>query len=212
MQFLTRDNQHSGADEGGRALVACHNCDALLYEAEEHGFRARCPRCNSVLTTGREGAIDRVLAASVMTISLILCAMFLPFLTIEVAGQQLNAAVFDAVIAAGENAWPLAIAVGILILGLPICRSLALIWILAPVRMGYRPLPLAKPAFRFVIEMRQWSMVEVFVIGVVVALVKIIALATVGLGEAFWLFIALSAVAVMEDISLCRRSVWRLLG
>ena len=58
---------------------------------------------------------------------------------------------------------------------------------------------------------RPWSMAEIFVIGVAVALVKVSGLASVTLGPAFWSFVLLGVVALMEDAVLCRRSVWDLI-
>lgn len=193
-------------------LIACHSCDALLTEPPRGAERTRCPRCHSVLTTERRGAIDGVLASAVSTIVLLMAAIFLPFITIDVAGRHRDAAVADAIHAAGAEAWLLAIAVGAMIVALPLIRALSLLWVLTPIRLGYAPLRFAKEAFRLAIELRPWSMMEIFIIGAAVALVKIAGLALVGLGAAFWLFVALAAVTLYEDVSLCRRTVWRLLA
>ncbi len=176
------------------------------------GARARCPRCGAVLTTERAGALDSVLAAAISTVVLLAAAVFLPFITIEAAGRHRDAAVFDAIIAAGGEAWPLAVAVGAMVVALPLARALALLWVLAPIRLGFAPAPQARAAFRLAIELRPWSMMEIFIIGVAVALVKISGMAIVGLGAAFWLFVALAAVALYEDTALCRRTIWRILS
>lgn len=135
----------------------------------------------------------------------------LPFLSIDVSGRHRDAALIDAVEAAGDATWPLAFAVGGLIVALPLARALAMIWVLAPIRLGLRPAAGARGAFRLALELRPWSMIEVFIIGVAVALVKIAGLAAVGLGAAFWILVALAAVALFEDAVLCRHSIWRLL-
>lgn len=199
-------------DAADEPLVACHACDALLFEPPPGARRALCPRCGSVLTTERAGSLDGVLAAAVSTLALLGAAVALPFISIAAAGRRTEASVLDAAVAAGGEARALTLAVGAAIVALPATRALALIWTLAPLRFGRPPAPLAREAFRLAVELRPWSMMEIFVIGVVVALVKVAGIAHVGLGAAFWLFVALAAVALYEDAALCRRTVWRLIG
>jgi paraquat-inducible protein A len=98
-----------------------------------------------------------------------------------------------------------------MIAAIPMTRAAALIYVLLPIRLGRVPAPGARAVFRLAIELRPWSMVEIFIIGVVVALVKVAGLAVVGLGAAFWMFILLALISFYEDAALCRRTVWRLL-
>lgn len=198
--------------ETGPDLIACYACDALLSEPPAGAARTRCPRCGSVLTTEQPGALDGVLATTLTTIVLLGAGVFLPFVNIEASGRRQYASVFDAIVAAGGETWPLALAVGAMVVALPLTRAVALLWVLAPMRLGRPPLPFARAAFRLAIELRPWSMVEIFVIGVIVALVKISGLAIVGLGAAFWLFLILAVVVFCEDAALCRRSIWRRLA
>ncbi|MFN3261701.1 MAG: paraquat-inducible protein A [Pikeienuella sp.] len=200
-------------EEGtGEPLVACHACDALLFEPPAGVRRARCPRCGAVLTTERAGSLDGVLAAAVSTLALLGAAVALPFVSIDAAGRHSEASVLDAAIAAGGDARALTLAVFAAIVALPATRALALIWTLAPLRLGRPPAPFAREAFRLAVELRPWSMMEIFVIGVAVALVKVAGIAHVGFGAAFWIFVALAAIAFYEDAALCRRTVWRLIG
>lgn len=202
----------ASADGTGGPLVACHACDALLYEPPEGVRRARCPRCGAVLATERAGSLDGVIAAAVSTLVLLGAAVALPFISIDAAGRYSEASVLDAAIAVGGEARALTLAVFAAIVALPATRALALIWTLAPLRLGRPPAPFSREAFRLAVELRPWSMMEIFVIGVVVALVKVAGIASVGLGAAFWIFVALAAVAFYEDAALCRRTVWRLIG
>lgn len=196
------------------ALIACHACDALIREPLDiiEGATMRCPRCDAVLIADRGRSTDVAIACAVATILLMAMAFTLPLVTIEVGGALREARLLDAVVAAGGAAWPLAVAVAAMIAAAPLTRAAALIWTLAPIRLTGRPAPGARAAFRLAIELRPWSMVEIFVIGVVVALVKVVSLASVDIGSAFWVFACLAAVAFFEDATLCRRTVWRLLS
>lgn len=201
--------------ETGDDLIACQTCDALLTEPPAtlaRGARARCPRCGAVLAKGSGHALDGAIAAALCTVMLIAAATALPFVSLIAGSRERTATVIDAAAAAGGDAWPLAVAVGALILGVPLLRALALLYALVPLRLGRDRARGARGAFRLAVELRPWSMVEVFVIGVAVALVKIVDLAEVGLGGAFWLFAALALVAFYEDAVLAPRAIWRRLS
>lgn len=193
-------------------LIACHHCDALLKDVPApQGARSRCPRCRAVLTEDRAHSTDGVIGAAIATIALLGAALALPFISLRAGGLAKDAGLIDAMEAAGGAAWPLTLAVGAAIAAIPVARAVALIYVLAPIRLGAQPLSGARSAFRLALELRPWSMVEIFIIGVVVALVKVADLASVHLGAAFWIFIGLACVAFYEDAALCRRTVWRML-
>lgn len=208
------DHEHTVGKQGADApLIACPACDALLHErAAPPGCRVRCPRCHEVLTAETHLSLDGVLITSFATLVLLAAALSLPFISLSAGGRFQNAAVLDAAIAAGGDSWPLALAVGAMIALIPALRAVALIYTLLPLRFGAAAFPHARGVFRLAIELRPWSMMEIFVIGVAVALVKVADLATIGLGSAFWLFVLLAALTVIEDASLCRRTVWRMIG
>jgi paraquat-inducible protein A len=94
---------------------------------------------------------------------------------------------------------------------IPILRVLLITYVLTPLVLGRRPMRHAAAAFRLSEDLRPWSMAEIFVIGVAVALVKVADLAQVVLGPAFWMFAALVIVTVLQDTFMCRWSLWRTL-
>lgn len=208
------DGSHISYDGPVAGLTACSVCDALwLDEAPGPDERMRCPRCHTVLRTSRPAALDRVLAFALATPPLMAIALTASFLTLSGGGARQEASVVDAAAAVADaDTWPLALAVGALIIALPIIRALALAYVLLPLRLGRPAARHAAQAFRLAIELRPWSMAEIFLIGVAVALVKVSGLASVAMGPAFWSFVALAALALMEDAALCQRSVWDRLG
>ena len=192
------------------AITACHVCDALCRDhPAEDGERVRCPRCGTVLRTVRAAAMDRLLAIALAVPPLMAIGLTASFLSLSGGGARRDASVLDAAAAVAEGAfWQFSVAIALLIIALPTVRAVALCYALLPVRLGRPPARHAKAAFRLADRLRPWSMAEIFVIGVAVALVKVSGLATVTLGPAFWSFVILGVVALMEDAVLCRRSVW----
>jgi paraquat-inducible protein A len=174
------------------------------------GGRLRCQRCRTVLMTNRLGAIDRTLAAALGSLILMLAALFFPFLELSAAGLHQNATLLDAALAFSSGlVIPLSAATGLLIVVLPLIRAAALAYTLLPLRLGRPPARGAERAFRLAAQLKPWAMAEVFLIGVVVALVKIGGMATVDLGPAFWAMAGLVALVVYEGTSLCEWSIWQ---
>jgi len=196
------------------ALVACPNCD-LLHNAPDGrvGERVRCARCGTTLGFSRPRAIDRTLAAAVTNAILIVAALFFPFIKLEGAGSQQSATLIDAISAFGGSLTaPLVLVVAAFIVVIPFMRAAALAYTLWPLRFGRAPYRGATRAFRFANSLKPWSMAEIFIIGVVVALVKIAGMAQVSLGPAFWMLTALVLVLLLENHNFCRWTIWRILG
>ena len=199
------------ADAG--SLIACPICDMLHREvAVPVGGRLRCQRCRAVLLTNRANAIDRALAGSFASVILMLAAIFFPFLELSIAGLRRKASLLDAAMAFSSGlVVPLSVATALLIVVIPLVRATALGYTLLPLRLRGRPAPAAAAAFRAACRLRPWAMAEVFLIGVIVALVKIGGIATVTLGPAFWAMAGLVLVVVYEASSLDEWSIWQLL-
>lgn len=198
---------------GAGSLLACPTCDALYAEIPvPEGGRLRCRRCGTVLTTNRAGAMDRTLAAAFASLILLVAALFFPFLELSIAGVSRQASLLDAALAFADTlVAPLSIATTLLIIVLPMIRATALAYVLLPLRLGRPPAHGARQAFRLAAHLRPWAMAEVFIIGVVVALVKIAGLASVMLGPAFWAMTALVLIVVIEAVSLDEWSIWQML-
>ncbi|MEM9969427.1 MAG: paraquat-inducible protein A, partial [Pseudomonadota bacterium] len=107
--------------------------------------------------------------------------------------------------------FPLALAVAGFIIVLPLTRLAALIYALAPLVRGRSPAPYSRQAFGLAETLRPWSMAEIFMVGVSVALIKVAGLATVSLGPAFWAFAGLVIITVLKDQLICRYSIWEAL-
>ena len=93
----------------------------------------------------------------------------------------------------------------------PVARALLTLYVLVPVVFDRPPARGAKAAFRMSEDLRPWSMAEVFAIGCAVALVKVVDLADVEFGPAFYMFSSLVVLVVVQDTFLCRYSVWKAL-
>ncbi|MCB1354264.1 MAG: paraquat-inducible protein A [Rhodobacteraceae bacterium] len=200
-------------DAGAPEIIACTVCDAL-HEVKEipEGGRLRCTRCGATLLRSPGKALDRILASSFAMVILVLSALFFPFLQISASGLSSATTLLQTAFAfdSGFTA-PLAFVLILLIIVLPVTRAVALAYALLPLRLGLRLLPGTKAAFRLAGHLRPWSMAEVFMVGCVVALVKIGGLARVGLGPAFWELALIVMIVALEASTFCEKTIWRMI-
>lgn len=191
-------------------LIACPQCDALYRAAPPRpGERAVCHRCHTILIAPRRGAGLKIIALAIGSLVLVFGALSLPFIGIHRLGLANDATILDAALAFSGPLLVLSLAVFALIVFLPLLRLLLTLYVLIPVVFDRQPWPGAKRAFRWSEAMRPWSMAEIFVIGCAVALVKLADLARVELGPAFWMFVVLVVLIVVQDTFMCRWSVWK---
>ena len=150
-----------------------------------------------------------MLILSLMTAALIYGAVTLPFLTINRFWMSNDATLIETAFAFEGPLKLLSVAVLALILILPAVRLALTIFVTAPLVIGTSPLPGAATAFRWSEALRPWSMAEIFVLGCAVALVKIVALAEVTFGPAFYMFAVAVVLIWVTDRLICRHSVWK---
>lgn len=194
-------------------LIACPQCDTLHAAADlpDH-TRAYCQRCGVLLMTSQPDAIARILSLALTAFIMMIAAISFPFLTLDAGGLHNATSVIDAIMAFNEGlAFPLAIAVGFFIVVIPLMRLGALIYALGPL-VRERPAHAgARIAFGIAERLRPWSMAEIFIVGVTVALIKVAGLAAVTIGPAFWAFAGVVVITVLKDQMICRYSIWEAL-
>ena len=194
-------------------LIACPHCDTLHTNAVlTEGSQAFCVRCGVVLKTQRGTAIVSVLALAITSFVLMVAAVSFPFLDLSVAGKTNSTSVLGAVMAFSDTfTLPLAVAVAGFIILLPLLRLAAIIYAVLPLATGIPSTRGAQQAFGLAEELRPWSMAEIFIVGVAVALVKVAGIATITFGPAFWAFTVLVVLTAFQDTLICRYSIWRAL-
>ncbi len=194
-------------------LVACPQCDTLhRAQTLPPGTRAYCQCCGVVLMTSQPAAVARVLSLALTAFVMMIAAISFPFLTLDAGGLHNATSVVDAILAFKEGyAFPLAVAVAFFIVVIPLIRLTALIYALGPLVREKTPRSGARKAFGLAERLRPWSMAEIFIVGVTVALIKVAGLAAVTIGPAFWAFAGVVLITVLKDQLICRYSIWEAL-
>lgn len=175
----------------------------------EEGEKAVCPRCVSLLITRGRNSLHRTAAFAMASLILFGVSNALPFLSLRAGFRESQMQLWQSVTGlAGEHDQLLAAAVWLFILGAPVLLIAGLLYIVLPL-LWNRRLPAAIPICRWVFRARRWSMMEVFLLGVLVSLLKLGKLATLNLGTSFWAFVALIISLTAALASIHPRELWR---
>ena len=194
-------------------LVACHECD-LLHEKHDLavGEVARCVRCNGFLYTNKHNSIDKALAVSLAALIMFVVANAFPFLAISVSGNSQSISIVSAIFALSDGGmWLLGLLCFGFILLIPLLRVVGLLYILLPLRFGYRT-PGSELVFRGIVAMSPWSMMEIYLLGAVVALVKLASMANIELGLSFWAFALLNLLSALAAQMVDTHTLWDFLS
>ena len=185
--------------------TACQSCDLLVsVAATKHGESASCPRCGCFLTRCYDDANHRVLAYSSAGLMFLLFASSYSFLSLSRSGVENKITLLQTPAALWSYGMPevgALVAAFIIVIPATVLAMMAALSILINQDRYHSWLvPLAKGIFLG----QHWSMVEVFIIAVIVALVKIAAMATVVIGISFWAYAAFTVCFTLAVSSLDR--------
>jgi paraquat-inducible protein A len=180
-------------------LAVCTYCDTVHRRADLPGrSSARCVRCDAPLYRASTD-LAAMLAVTITAIGAFVVANAFPLITLTSGGQRTRATLWAAIGASYDQQLPLVAVVlaTTLIIG-PIVELGMLLWVLVPLAFRTRP-----PGFRIIMRimsaLRPWRLVEVFLLGVIIAIVKLSGFATAEIGwGAFGLTIVALAMASLS--------------
>ncbi len=205
-------------------VTVCEGCDAVFRAPKLRSREiAHCPRCGTELTRHAGQQRDRLLPLTLASLILFAIANLFPIVEIELQGRSSQTTLAGAVVVlAGEGMSPVALLVLATTLLFPLAQLCILLYLqVAPtVWQADRKAdgdaatpPERPPGFAVLVKalqsLRPWGMVEVFLLGVLVAIVKLFGMATVVLGPALWAFVGLT-VLLTTLLSFDPRSFWQM--
>lgn len=191
------------------SITACHECGLLQsLPAVPPGGGVRCGRCGCVLHRDLSDSLDRTLALTLAGLVLFVVANVFPFLSLDMPGGSARTTLASGVLALyDQGQWLLAglvLFTSILAPGLELALLLA---VLLPLRVGRLPHSLAI-MFRHVKTLIPWGMMDVFLLGILVAVVKLTSLAGIVPGVSLFAFVLLVFVLAGAQAALDPDIVW----
>jgi paraquat-inducible protein A len=160
------------------------------------------------LHRGVENSIDRTLAFTLAGVILFVVANSFPFLAFKLQGQETQATLISGVLDLyNSGKWEIAALVLLTTIAVPLFELLILLYIFIPLKFNRVPWKMAA-VFRIAQNLSPWSMMEVFLIGIIVAVVKLVGMATIVPGLALWSFAFLILVLAAAAANLDSQVVW----
>jgi len=196
-------------DPGAPQLLACPQCDLLqkhAHSAPQSG--GRCRRCGAVVAHPRHASIDRPLALALTCAQVFVLANVFPLVSMNVHGDIISTTMPRAVWALYQHQMTgLALLVFLTTLLAPGIQIATILTLLIGLRFRRGQRHFAR-LFRLVETIRVWGMIDVLMLGILVSLVKLAALATVVPGVALWSFGALLVLLALLSSSFSTRDLW----
>ena len=162
------------------SLIVCHACD-LVHRLDEIAApaRVRCVRCRAELYRTSSGSIDLAIALAATALVLFIIANAYPLVALKVNGATRVATLTGAALGLYVQGYAtVAVLVAFTAVLVPLTQILTFLYVLVALR-GNRRAPGQNALFRILTALRPWAMAEVFMLGAVVALVKLAAQAEV---------------------------------
>jgi len=190
-------------------VIACRECDLLQCEVMlPPGGSARCRRCGALLYRSVPHSLDRTVAFLLAAAVLYIVANVNPIVGLEAQGVSNTTTLVGAVRALLNQDLPaVALLVFVTAVLAPAVEVAVMLYLLLPLRFGRVPagfaaiLPLAQ-------EVKRWNMVEVFMLGLLVSLVKLSGFASVVPDLALWSFGGLTLLMTAVAASFDPHEIW----
>jgi paraquat-inducible protein A len=191
-------------------LLVCDQCDLILRETVlQPGGKAFCARCGNVLYRCKPDGLRLSLIFSLTGAALFLISNSFPIVTIDSQGLTNSTTLLDAADRLVHDGIPsIAALVFATTFLMPALEIMAMIYLLLPLHFQRMP-PGFSVAFRLIHFVKPWAMIEVFMLGLLVTISKLSALASVvpniALGSFVLLMFSVTAAAANFD----RRGYWK---
>lgn len=187
--------------------MLCPQCDMLVVlPVLDTGHWAECPRCDTTLTTRWRAFRQRPTAYALAALFMLVLANLYPFITMKVAGvtsQITLPGILQAMLA--DDYASLATFFLLFVQLVPAFCLVTILLLMNRVRMS---LGLRRSLARILFALKSWGMAEIFLAGVLVSFVKLMAYGEIGVGLSFlpWCLFCLVQLRAFQCID--RRGLW----
>lgn len=190
-------------------LLGCHVC-GLVSRAAHGGHEQRCPRCAAQLHFRKPASVSRAWALLIAAMILYVPANVLPMMkTSSLFGSQSDTIMSGVVYFWTSGSWYLALIIFFASIAVPLLKMLALVLLLVSVQRRSRwQQEQRSRLYRLVEFVGRWSMLDIYVVAVIVALVQLKALATIEPGPGAVAFGGVVVLTMFAAMAFDPRLIW----
>ena len=193
------------------SLISCHSCHQLSKVAPSDKTRAVfCPRCGSRLHSRKPNSIARTWALVIAAFVFYIPANVLPITKVVSFGQAQSDTIMSGVIYfIKSGSWPIALVIFVASVFVPLLKLFLLSFLLISVqrKSQWRPKDRTR-LYRITEAVGRWSMTDIYVVTILVALVKLGSLATIEAGPGAIFFAGVVIITIFAAMSFDPRLIW----
>ena len=202
----------SDSDPTGLSVscATCHECGLLSRMPAGHAHGPLCPRCGSVVHLRKPNSLQRTWALVLSAALCYLPANLFPVMVVTSLGQTQADTIFSGVVYfLTHGMWPLAVIVFIASVCVPVLKIVALVSLLVSVHRGSSWRPAQRTSiYRMTEAIGRWSMTDIYVVTILVALVRLGNLATIEAGTGAVFFSLVVVLTMLAAESFDPRLIW----
>ncbi len=190
--------------------ASCHDCGLLCRLPAGSHAGAGCARCGAELHTRKPNSLQRTWALVLAAMLCYLPANLFPVMTVVSLGQRQSDTIFSGVVyLLTHGMWPLALIVFVASICVPVLKIVSLISLLVSVHRGSGWHPVERTrVYRLTEAIGRWSMVDIYVVTILVALVRLGNLATIEAGAGAVFFGSVVVLTMLAAESFDPRLIW----
>jgi len=203
--------QHDALTAAQCGLAQCHDCGMLAkVPAHAHAHEFPCPRCGATMHLRKPASLSRTWAFLIAAIVMYIPANVLPVMyTNSLFGTENDTILSGVVYLWTSGSWPLAIVVFVASIAVPMLKILALSYLTLSTQMRSPWYAVERTKIYRIVEfVGRWSMLDIYVITMLVALVQFQALATIQAGNAAIAFGAVVVLTMFAAMAFDPRLMW----
>lgn len=191
------------------SLLTCHDC-RLLCAAPPPGERGACPRCGAALHPRKPRSLARSWALLCAAALLYIPANLLPMtVTSTLGASQADTIMSGVIYFLASGSWAIALVIFVASIFVPLAKLLILAFLLVSVQRRSRWRPADRTLlYRLTGMVGRWSMLDIYVVTILVALVKLGAVVSIEAGPAAVFFAAVVVITMFAAESFDPRLIW----
>lgn len=202
--------KRSAATARSMGLLNCHVCSMLTRRGQGSRGPESCPRCGAQLHTRKPDSINRATALALAAAIFYVPANVYPVMSVVMFGKHVPSTIFGGIVEfIRSGMYPLAALIFFASIAVPVLKLFCLGLLIVSVRFRWPWNARNRTAlYRVVEQVGRWSMIDVFVISILVALVKLGNIATIEPGIGASSFAAVVVVTMFAAASFDPRLIW----
>ena len=193
-----------------QGLIRCHTCGKLAFDVGHDGYEEHCPRCHAHMHMRATNSLSRTWALLITAAILYVPANILPIMTVTYFGSGQPDTIMSGVILLLQiGSYPIAAVIFIASILVPVLKMVALLILLLSIQLKWMLDDRQRTRMYRAVELvGRWSMLDMFVIALLVALVNFGSLAQIVSGPGATAFGSVVVLTMLAATTFDARLIW----